>query len=501
MFMAGCSKTDNNVLEENNSIYNEIQVVDGHLHFGTSESFEKYLSFISDNPNVATTKSLHFPSDITGFTSLASMKTVYETKAYDELENMTDTEFAVHKAEELLIDPILTHVLDTSLTIGVEDKIYKITPKGTFSISSERSINELYKTIERFDTICIQGLENGEYVSLEDEITFINTFGDNSISNEYFDIQINDTLDPNYSELTKLPIIDDGKFHNNYHNGYNTTQYEWKNNSLWQRMWDALRGKTVAREVEFDENHRVQVTVFDVNYAFYASSGITVKMQQRKKFLGIKYWTSAKAGRIAVGFNYVSGVYNLKSPQSFSCIAPSRFSGFGKFVSTIDGQVYKFLYANYSQLPYIKDWVKKIALFIPEVDFAGNRITNKDIVNKLYETPAKYTFDFLKSQSKKIYDPVSKVSGQMKPKDPRLAYLVFGKSDVQYSKEKPYIMGVCEYENVSSKTVRFDVSFGFAYNSGSGLGPMLISTFHIENIDAFGAIYYNGKWKGVRFTN
>ena len=55
------------------------------------------------------------------------------------------------------------------------------------------------------------------------------------------------------------------------------------------------------------------------------------------------------------------------------------------------------------------------------------------------------------------------------------------------------------YNSVSSKTIRFDQSFGFSFNNGKVKG-FLPSEFKIENIDAFGAALYRGQWRGVRFV-
>lgn len=60
-------------------------------------------------------------------------------------------------------------------------------------------------------------------------------------------------------------------------------------------------------------------------------------------------------------------------------------------------------------------------------------------------------------------------------------------------------MGVKEYENQESKTIRFDRSFGFNFNNGivSGFTP---TEFIIKDLDMFAACYFNGTWKGIRFT-
>lgn len=85
------------------------------------------------------------------------------------------------------------------------------------------------------------------------------------------------------------------------------------------------------------------------------------------------------------------------------------------------------------------------------------------------------------------------------PKDPRIAYYVWGKDEFTFDKSRPYIMGVCEYGPQKDKTVRFNQSFGINFIGGL-ITPFLPDQFSIENIDCFGAVKYNGQWKGIRFV-
>lgn len=59
-------------------------------------------------------------------------------------------------------------------------------------------------------------------------------------------------------------------------------------------------------------------------------------------------------------------------------------------------------------------------------------------------------------------------------------------------------MGVQEYGRRESKIIRFDVSFGIKINNGN-VGDFVPSEFKIKEMDMFGAAYYGGTWKGIRF--
>ncbi len=516
--VTSCHKTELTDLNSNQTRPEtaSVQVIDGHLYFSDIQDLSTYLE--SKRTDETGTKSSNGNLSIPGFESLADIIQKNDTKTKDagDTEEMTLEEFKIYEAEKLVVDPILNYVLDTTLTIEVEDKLYKITKAGTFAMKRGEDLEKLYDCIASFDTTYICSLNNGEYLEIDDEITFINTFGNNHLSNEYFEIsesideddeviaELNPFIDIAEAEVTTKTITNDA-LSNNLHNGYNTTMYKWKNNSLWQKLLDALRGKTVDREVKFDDKHRVQVTVFDVNYAFYASSGIKVEMQQRKKFLGIKYWTSDKAQKFAVGFNYLYGKFTLKNPTSYSSIWPSNLKNFKSFTEWIDNKVYSepknFIYGMYQNVPYVKDWSDKVVGFIPEISFFGIKILNRESLNGLYELPAKTAFNFLKGQSKKVYDPWERIEKNLTNKDPRLLYLVWGKTDTHFTKDKSYMSGVKEYGPGKHKTVRFDTSYGFYLNSNGTILPMLISSFNIEQLDVFAAAYYKNTWKGIRFVD
>lgn len=66
-----------------------------------------------------------------------------------------------------------------------------------------------------------------------------------------------------------------------------------------------------------------------------------------------------------------------------------------------------------------------------------------------------------------------------------------------FNKAKPYIMGVKEYGPQKSKTVRFCQSFGV--NFKGIITPFIPDRFKISYVDCFGAVKYNGQWKGIRF--
>lgn len=480
--------------EETPSTKINVKSVDGYLKFASDADLKNFLSVLEEE-NGSLTKSVSSGlTNIEGFKSLSVLKKELQSSSKvkalseDEDEEMTVDEYNVMTAENLLLDPVLTEVMDTTLRIGVGDRVFKITEYGTFSAPSNKA-SYIQKAIDTFDKNIKTRTVLGEYVELANEVTYTNSFGDETVGNELVQNMVEEE-----TSLTKTV----SSFENDFHNGYNVSTFNWKNNSVWQKFWDWVRGKDVSKEVKFDKKHRVQLNVYNVNYGFYASSGIKVKMQKRKKFI-ITYWVGTKADNIAVGFNKLYGEMKFTNPRHLSTITPTNGSSWNSFTGAINNLSHDFVYGQYKKFDLVKDWVDDIYMFTPEIEIKGNIFPNQSHVNKFYELPADQIYKFLKGQAgKMVYDPIKK---QIQPKDPRVAYFAWGTATLTYDKDKSYIMGVQEYGRRESKSVRFDRSFGFTINNNKGVGGFVPSEFKIKDLDVFGAAYYNGQWKGVRFIN
>ena len=265
----------------------EIEVKDGYLIFSSDSVFKRTIEAIQsqeDDPSETRASSClnnELPN-VEGFKSIASLQkelarqstrssgSEYESDADDE--EMSLDEYNAMKAEDLLIDPSLTEVMDTTLRIQISDRLYKVTKYGTFSVDTNNEAS-LYDEIAKFDTTLVRNVENGQTIMLNNGVSFTNTYGNRSIESE------NLQIDP--QEVSTRAIESTNGI--NLQQGYNTLDFKWKNHSVWQKFWDTVSGKDVYRENSFDKKHRVQAEVFNVNYQFYASAGLKVKMQKRKK--------------------------------------------------------------------------------------------------------------------------------------------------------------------------------------------------------------------------
>lgn len=476
-------------------VINELATVSeaGYLCFPTYESFGVFLEQLQNGEQPIVSP---FSRNGVNFKSIATLdkEISYKSRSeenededLEELEEMTEDEYNLMKAENLLFDNLLMHAMDTTLRICVEGNIYKVTKYGTFSADIKNEMN-LERAILGFDLSLLEQLDGGETVPIDSGVRFTNSFKDDNRANLYIP-----ELEPIEGRSpAQAPSITS---ENNFHLGYNVDTYKWKNTNFFKNLFDHIRGRDVSKTKNFNKKYRVQVNVFDVNYGFYKSAGIKVKMQKRKKFLGIPYWVPVTAEKLVIGFNELQGELIYNNPNNMSDINPSASAMWGSFTGTINGIIGNFIYGTYYNLSFIKDWTPTIYTWMPELKI-GDKNYTENFVNKIYNVPPKLIYQ----QTKKLINDkiFSKINPSFKPSDPMLAYLIWGQTAFKFDKEKPYITGVREYTTCKSKSVIFDRSFGFTFKGGLIL-PFAPSDFNIESIDVFGAAYFDNKWVGVRF--
>jgi hypothetical protein len=216
-----------------------------------------------------------------------------------------------------------------------------------------------------------------------------------------------------------------------------------------------------------------------------------VKFQKKKKFLFVSYWVGTSAEKMAIGFEKFDAVMTYNAPPSN--INPLYDKAYSTFSSTINGMAGNIIYRGYHNIDFIEDWVDGIMSFVPTVQVLGNTYPSNTQIQKLYNTPADMIYSELKKLTGQyIFNPIK---NQIKSDDPRIAYIEWGSADIPI---KSYLRGVQEYNDLESKTIRFNQSGGFYFCNGVVTG-YLPSTFAIKDIDVFAAAKYNGNWKGVRY--
>lgn len=489
MIFWGCNADDINetiLLDELHS--SKVCVTNNYLKFSDVEAFENYLDSCVVQKQSETALQKNFC--INRFKTLAALEKEFSNANFNikkslsdsesDIEEMSEEEFNLLKAENLIYDNSLTYVLDTTLSICINDILYKITPYGTFSVA-ENDAYKIENEIMNFDTTLSHTMEIGSSIILPSGVEFTKSF--NGLCEEKYE-----------DDIVEEKSISKDFAVNNFHNGYNVESYKWKNHSVAQKFVDWMRGKKVSRENNFNKNKRVQVIVYQVNYKFYASTGIKVKVQKRKRFCGVPYWKETSADKVAIGFNGLEAELKYNNPKSYSSITPTLSQGFGSFTKALNNIPVNFVYTWVSKIDFIKDWTKAGVYFImPEIKI-NDEFYRQNILNKIYNAEIKEISNLPKNITNKYFSVVKK---KIQPTDPIVSYLVWGNSTITFNKERPYITGVETY-NASSKSVVFDRSFGITINNKS-IGGFLPTQFDINKIDAFGAACCDGKWLGIRF--
>lgn len=470
----------------------------GYLNFPSEELFESFFVAIQNGENPIINVQTRSASS---FQSIAQLNLQLERQICEygqnkeftykddlsDLEEMTQDEYNLMKAEELLFDDILTHAMDTTLRICVAGELYKVTENGTFSVKLEKA-DKLDLAINNFNPSIKQTVNAGETIQLNADVKYTNTFGASSLQVADMDVE---EMDESFAMTRSGASII-----NSFHVPYNVNSYKWKNNGMIKKFLDLIRGKDVSKSNQFSKNYRVQVNVFDVNYGFYKSAGIKVRMQEKKKFCFVPYWVGIKADKLVIGFNELEGVLKYNNPNNISNIMPTASAKWKKFQGTLNGIVSSYIYGAYHNIKFIRDWTEYAFGWMPDIKI-GDKNYRNNVLNKIYNTPADQLCSFTKKIiGKTIYTPIG--NKIVKPTDPMVAYLIWGTTEFKFNKERPYIMGVKEYTSRKSKSVIFDRSFGISF-IGKMPAPFTPSNFDINSIDAFGAAYYNNQWRGVRF--
>ena len=486
LFVSGCSD-DFNIKEE--LAGENIKKDSEYLKFASEDDFKSFLENINEDNTETSLRSSKNKAIIykpIGFKSIAERKRETKTNqlrsdSEDEIEEMTEDEYNLMRAENLLLDPILTEVMDTTLRIGIAQNLYKITKYGTF-ISPISKESELNKTINNFETIFQNSsiIESDSIVDITNGIKYINSFKYSSIIN-------NEVKDSGEMEISSTLRSSS----NDYISKYGLASYKWESKTWLAKVWSSLFGKDISKENKFTNTRRVQVNLFQINYGFYASSGVKVGMQKQKKFLFVKYWVSTNASKMVIGFDRLDGIMTFNQPPSH--IDPLGSIAYNSFAGTFNGIPGALIYKGYHGIGFLKDWSDKILSFVPTITVFGTTYPTTEQKKKFYDTPATQIYSQLKALTGKyIFNPIKR---EIVPEDPRIAYMLWGNTDVEM---KSYLQGVKEYTNVESKTIRFDQSFGFSYYNGF-VTSFLPTQFKIKAVDMFGAVYDSNTWKGIRF--
>ena len=457
---------------------------DGYLNFKSQAAFDDYINSISDVKGTFTTRSAH--AGLAGFTSLNELQknlTTLSTRSEDideeGIEEGNEDEYRLSIAQELIKDDVLNNVLDTTLRVSIADRFYKIAEQGTF-YCDKKDIEEMPRIISSFDKNSLTPISDNVY-RINDRFYFYDSFGFISGNPTSEDMEL---IEEEPELQTRSVAFGDINYNSSIY-GLNT--YNWKNKTVLGKVTSWLFGKDVSRDQNFDKKHRIQCELFEVSYVFYASTGFKVKMQKRKKVWFVKYWVGTGAQDMVIGIERLSG----KMKFNYN---PGQVPDYGTFTHTWQGAVNNMVYAGLQRPTFVEDWVNaQIATIFPGIkqfNFLKWKIE-----------PWAWTENLTKDA---IYSGLNSLTGQistgvgkkLQKEDPRIAMMLGKRGELE-----THLMGIQAFGARESKTIRFSQSGGVSISLGGKIVGYIPERFSITQAQVFGAVKYNGKWKGIRFTH
>jgi uncharacterized membrane protein YgcG len=505
---------------------------DGYLVFSSNQALKNYLDEIRKGemstiiPIVKNKKKFKSLLEINDELS-ERPKTMSTISTFDGMEAMDEDEFRIYLAEEIVKDPLIYNIVDTTLRIGIGDSLYKITKYGTFIAPSEKEdvINYIIANYSQL-TQYIQptGKEDEYEITIPQQMPmklvdphgsqFIiddgggssggsggssggsggSSGGSGGSSGSGSNSDNNDADNEDDATNIEFGIMRTPTEISSTDNvNYGLRTYKWDEHTLAGKLLHWLTGsRDIERHVKFNKNRKVKCELFKVNFGFYASTGFKVKSQKRKHFLFVPYWTGTNASKMVIGIDQLDVDIRFNSvPNSSANLLGA--GGYGMFTSTLNNYSANFIIKAAGGVGFLNDMTEDIINFVVG-DFV-DKVPNS-IYNKIYQAPGNQVYNFFKSINNQfIFNPIQR---QIKPKDVRSAYLCWGGTNVV----KTYNQGITEYINRESKTIYFSQSFGFTWVFGMSM-PLgyLPVTSEIKKANIFGAIYDGGKWLGIRFVH
>jgi len=519
-FFNSCVKDE--ILEKNGiDVAKEIELPDvkvenGYLCFSDKEELNSYITqldeVIKQKDNLS--KSGTIINTPVGFCSLASRisKTNNSLKSGSLSYEEEEEAFLTELSKTLIPEEVIHYVVDTARKVMVAGKIHQITELGTFvySIADSLEYKKLYESfLNNYNKF---GYQKDSITYVYDKVDFIDTYGFLRKGDFTTDDVISMITGKN-QEYTEVPT----KSGNIYIDQNNTRTYDL---STFPLGGDNFVGKAVAnfginnwRSKDFGSENRVNVNLYELNYGFFKCAGFKVKFQY-KHWVTIKmrffrwtkevylyyYWRTTPAHEMVVGIEYFKGYTDYENfgldPIPFQAQSNMVYKQFSDATA-------KMIYYGVLSEPSDKfaGWAshKAVNVFRGNLEFSdrveqygSERI--REVVNS--------GFDWLESEFKnRASDFINKKIDDSR--NSRTSMLLVQFDNVFRNREYLLLSGISNYNYCSERTVRLGKSSGgfsskVNSNGGWSASPYTPNAFTIEDACIFGAVKFNGVWKGVR---
>jgi len=448
-----------------------VEVIDGRLNFVSEAQFLNCMDGLKSSELKDASSIIEQRLGKKGkFLSLRD----YKLKTADQFEvNHANTNAKVSTTSEdeeqeedddaLVPDPHLASILNTEREIQVEGMTYKITKYGTYICNPDKigKVRQLLNDLEAKNIVLSKDqrklpgeVEEGEDIYFVDEgiYRFDSYKYTNTIDISPKEENVNGSI-VSYRELPQ-GVYD--KF----------PTYEFDSKTWAGQILQSIFGRTKPHHEYFDRKHRVKVNFYNVNYGFFSSVGVNVKMQT-KGWTGI--WRKLNTEELRLGWDGLEIVMQLKNMP-----APS--------VPRLDfGRV---------KLGSFEFPVKELSIAGHNVGYRLNDLLN-DRVNDSYRNVLKYIWGEVKKIAPYQFEWQDQYVKAFRTVYPDKVKMILGRTEIiawntnQISKNFDWHAGF---------TIRrkLDGSSSFGRPEGSAY------KYTIQKGAVYGAAKYGGQWKGVR---
>ena len=514
IFILSCEKQD--ISPINTESTQEISVENGYLKFNNESSFCAYVDQIRNEQTNGdnSLKSTTLLQKANGFNSLAD-KFLRIKNNQLKSENTNDDGYFMELQKALIPAEALFHVLDTANRVKIANEIYQITEAGTFiySIKDTAMFNQLsenfYETYlnftEQIDSITfmygnIKLIDTHAYVKNKNYTTdniLAEVSGDRKSTDNVIELKsFDDMIEPSYTTKYNLWNVKAGA------------------KTLVGKGLEALFGQNSWRETEFDNDHRVKVKLFNVNYVGFANCGFKVEFERRimvskvVKVFGFRvgkvtlwsYWTGASAPEMVSGSDYFKGYTKYDIPNLCD-----YYSDVNSNRNQIADNIISAAFMGYFNEPkdFVRGWVSNINIFEGRISVLGMEYKTKDAILSAFDLGYKELINFTKTAAKNGLNDQFNIRPFRK--DEPIMLVTPGISE-NSNREYLFLSGVSKYTNCEYSSSYFGrsssggVSTTFGTNSfvPESYGGITPNKFVVEEAYMFGAVKYNGVWKGIR---
>lgn len=218
----------------------------------------------------------------------SDFKSLLEYKDNSKSDGLNSSIYISNGYDTLVPNENLARLLNENAEIKVGKYIYRITNKGTYFYTPDKSIkfNDLYINSESL---------KGELISdklyrVDEDIFRFDTFVENN-----YEVTENEFESKN-SDFDNVPFDSFKK--------YSADPHTWVG-----KGWAALFGENISYTVELNSNRRLKGKFYSYDYVFYSEIGVFGEMQ-KKNWIG---WSGTDADELGIGWRYV----RLKVDLSF----------------------------------------------------------------------------------------------------------------------------------------------------------------------------------------